>query len=109
MPGFDGSGPMGDGPMTGGARGYCNRADAGNAGPSFRPVGFRGRMAYGRGFGRGFGRGRAFGRFGGRGFGPYLPADSITREEELNLLKQQADSIKSTLYSINKRISEIEK
>ena len=24
MPGFDGSGPAGGGPMTGGARGYCN-------------------------------------------------------------------------------------
>lgn len=23
MPGFDGTGPMGAGPMTGGARGYC--------------------------------------------------------------------------------------
>ncbi len=24
MPGFDGTGPMGAGPMTGGGRGYCN-------------------------------------------------------------------------------------
>jgi hypothetical protein len=26
MPGFDGSGPSGRGPMTGGGRGYCNPA-----------------------------------------------------------------------------------
>ena len=29
MPGFDGTGPMGAGSMTGGGRGFCNPADAG--------------------------------------------------------------------------------
>ncbi len=45
MPGFDGTGPRGAGPMTGGARGYCN-AD--------RAVGSA-NMPRGRGYGRGYG------------------------------------------------------
>jgi len=109
MPGFDGNGPMGAGPMTGGARGYCNRTDNEYAGPAFRPVGFGGMMAYGRGLRRGFGWRRGFRRFWGRGFEPYSPTNSLTAEEELNLLKDQAQSVKSTLDSINKRISELEK
>ena len=109
MPGFNGTGPVGDGPMTGGARGYCNRPDTGYTGPAFRSYGFRARMGYGRGFRRGFGQGRGFRRFWGRGFGPYLPNDSLAPEEELKVLKQQADSLKSTLDSISQRISELEK
>jgi len=109
MTGFDGNGPMGEGPMTGGAQGNCNRTDTEYAGPAFRPVGFGGMMAYGRGLRRGFGWRRGFRRFWGRNFVPYPPTNSLTAEEELSLLKQQADSVKSTLDSINKRISEIEK
>jgi hypothetical protein len=109
MPGFDGNGPMGDGPMTGGARGYCNRTDTEYAGPAFRPVGFGGMMAYGRGLRRGFGRRKGFRRFWGRGFGPYPPGNFLSAEEELKLLKEQAESVKSTLDSLTKRISEIEK
>jgi hypothetical protein len=108
MPGFDGNGPMGAGPMTGGARGYCNRNATGYAGPAFGPAGFREQKRYGN-FGSRFGRRRGFGRFWGRGVEPYSSANSLTVEEELNLLKQQADSIKATLDTINKRISEIEK
>ncbi|ABR31057.1 hypothetical protein SU69_06110 [Thermosipho melanesiensis] len=76
MPGFDGTGPLGTGPI-GYRRGYCRfgRGDYGWFDPYLPDYGrrafglFRG---YGRGFGRGFGRGhgRGFGRGGyGRGFG----------------------------------------
>lgn len=71
MPGFDGTGPEGRGPMTGGARGSCNpnvdnhTPTAAPAPPAYgrrRPVYGRGRPRWGlRGFlGRGFrsGRGR---------------------------------------------------
>lgn len=111
MPGFDRSGPRGAGPMTGGARGYCNFADTEDAQPlpAFRPGGLRGKMAHGRWFRQGSGRGRGFGRFGGRCFGPYRPENPLAPEEELNLLKQKADSVKATLDSINQRISELEK
>ena len=33
MPGFDGTGPSGRGPMTGGGRGYCNPSFAGTRDP----------------------------------------------------------------------------
>jgi hypothetical protein len=61
MPGGDGTGPLGMGPMTGRAAGYC----AGYPAPGFmNPY-----VGWGRGFGRGLGRGRGFwGRGRGRGF-----------------------------------------
>ena len=104
MPGFDRSGPMGGGPMTGGARGYCNSGYAGYG----RPAGYGRGMGYGRsyGAGRGFRRG-----YGGRG-APYAPAVvsgyAPGPADELNDLKQQADSIKNTLDAISSRIAEIE-
>lgn len=60
MPGGDGTGPMGWGPMTGRAAGFC----AGFGVPGYA------NPALGRGFWRGFGRGlgRFFGRGGGRGW-----------------------------------------
>ncbi len=70
MPGFDGTGPMGLGPMTGGGRGPC-RFYMGAWGPWGRPY-----PGYGYGWGYpygwvgprfGFGRGMGFGR--GRGLG----------------------------------------
>lgn len=80
MPGFDGTGPAGMGPMTGGARGWCSpygRAYAG-FGPYRRPfpVPVRSPYAYGLrrprwGLGRGFGgrgQGRGWGPGGGRGW-----------------------------------------
>jgi hypothetical protein len=45
MPGFDRTGPMGAGPMTGGARGRCNPATAGTV-PAYA-----GGYGYGRGLG----------------------------------------------------------
>jgi hypothetical protein len=53
MPGFDGTGPRGMGPMTGGGRGLCN------------PYG----PGYGMGFGYRPGLGRSAGRGRGVGFG----------------------------------------
>ncbi|MDD5254505.1 MAG: DUF5320 domain-containing protein [Candidatus Omnitrophica bacterium] len=48
MPGFDGTGPMGQGPMTGGGRGYCAMPI------SAEGAGFATRGFCGRGRGRGF-------------------------------------------------------
>ena len=57
MPGFDRTGPEGEGPRTGRERGKCNSVSEDSPDE--------------RGFGRGFGRGRnqAGGRFRGRGRG----------------------------------------
>jgi len=76
MPGFDGTGPAGRGPMTGGGRGLCNpyRLEYASYGPyrATYPVPRRPAYTYGLGrprWGRGFwGRGRGLGR--GRGWRP---------------------------------------
>ena len=62
MPRGDGRGPMGEGPMTGRAMGYCAGYDA----PGFQTAP-GGRLGLGRGFG--FGRGRGFRAAGYGGFG----------------------------------------
>lgn len=85
MPGYDGTGPRGQGPMTGRGEGYCAvpldrtaPVPYGYAGLQGRPVGlgrrplmrwFRPLRRIGRAFGRGvgFARGRGRGRARGRG------------------------------------------
>jgi hypothetical protein len=74
MPGFDGTGPRGQGPMTGRGEGYCaielpapGRVPRGYAGLQGTPVrpGYRfARLggAFRRGRGRGAGRGKGRGR-----------------------------------------------
>ncbi|MBW1932293.1 MAG: DUF5320 domain-containing protein [Deltaproteobacteria bacterium] len=109
MPGGDRTGPLGMGPMTGRAAGFC----AGFPVPGYaNPVGGRG-MGWGRG--RGMGRGRGFGRgFGWAGaVGPY-PANAsfgplLTPAQELEGLKQQAEFLQSSLSQINDRIEQLEK
>ncbi len=106
MPGLNGSGPMGAGPMTGGGRGYCNPAGSGGyARPLYgQGRGFRG----GYGSGPGFGQGRGYG--GWRGAYPAATNASYTvqPEDELNNLKNQANFIKNELDAINKRIVELQ-
>ena len=91
MPGFDGTGPRGMGPMTGGGRGFCSPWGMGVVS-------------------------RPYGRFQGRGYGyPYYGAvstavpfaSSMTREQELDLLKSQAQAVKSQLEQIESRIQEL--
>ena len=72
MPGFDGTGPVGNGP-TGGGRGACN----GNTAPQ------------GRFFGRGRGWGRGICRFF---FGQQNNAVSLDEEEKM--LTQRLDAIR---------------
>ena len=118
MPGFDGMGPQGAGPMTGGARGYCNPGYRRNIfaygrgygmGRGFR-VGFTGYSVRGRGYGRGFGRRGAFPPAGGwySSINSYGNPYTGNSEDELNVLKDEAIAIKSDLEAINRRIDEIE-
>jgi len=130
MPRGDGTGPMGMGPMTGRAAGYC----AGFPSPGFmNPIGGR--------LGLGLGRGRAlspYGYYGAGGFPslPYAPypmyggpgtmpysfpqAPGITPgaapfapgpspEQELSFLRSQGSALKSQIDQINSRIKELEK
>ena len=113
MPGFDRSGPMGAGPMTGGARGRCNPAAAGNI-PAFaggygsgRGLGLR--RGFRGGYGPGTGRGRGFGR-GYEWYPPAAgPAYSMGAAGEMDMLKAEADTMKKSLDAINKRIDELSK
>ena len=117
MPGFDGTGPMGAGPMTGGARGYCNPSGRYYGVPRFGGGrGFRG--GFGRGFGGARGYGRGFGRMGGYGpgWGGYGPAYGapygnpypMNTADEMNMLRDEANAMKSELDAINRRIAELE-
>ena len=71
MPGYDGTGPAGMGPLTGGGRGLCTPYGARY--PRWMPRALRGlgRWNVGRGFWRrsAFGRGFGVRRGGGRGRG----------------------------------------
>jgi len=120
MPGGDGTGPAGMGPMTGRAAGFC----AGYPAPGYmNPVGGSGYGGRGRGSwnwsgGRGW-RNRFYAtglpgwvRAGqttwvGAPFGPAVPA--INPEQELSGLKQQAEYFRNSLDEINERIEELKK
>lgn len=129
MPGGDGTGPGGMGPMTGRAAGYCTGYPVSGF---MNPISGRG---YGFGLGRGFGRGGGgWGRrnrfyatgqtgwqraaYGSPAMGnyswgvpdygvPYGVPAAPTKEQELDMLKGQSDSLKDTLEGINKRIKEL--
>jgi len=119
MPGGDGSGPMGMGPMTGRAAGYC----AGFAAPGFmNPAGGFGRAGFGRGAGFGGGgrgwrnRFYATGIPGGMmpGYAPAWggmagPVAEPSREVQTQALKQQADFLEKSLAEVRERLSELEK
>ncbi|MBT7163472.1 MAG: DUF5320 domain-containing protein [Victivallales bacterium] len=108
MPRGDGTGPMGMGPMTGRATGYC----AGYASPGYANPG-PGRGPWGGG-GR-WGRGLGLGFRGGRGWGaiPYayphaMPvAEAPNPEQERAILQGQIASIESTLEGIRQRLSDL--
>ena len=120
MPGGDRTGPAGMGPMTGRGAGYC----AGYPAPGYANAGF------GRGFGRrrggGWGRRNWFyatgltgwqrGAYGYPPYGggmPYAPAfypsgSGLSREDEFNALKGQAEYLEESLEGIKKRMGELE-
>ena len=108
MPGGDGTGPGGMGPMTGRAAGYC----AGYSVPGYtNPTTGRGRFGYGLGFGGGRGLGRGFGwrgaAYGAPYGGGYPYAQEVTPQQETDMLKEQSKAIGEELEAINKRISEL--
>ena len=113
MPGFDRTGPMGAGAMTGGARGLCNPANVGHE-PRFT-----GSFDYGRGlalrrsFRGGYGAGRSRGRGFGIGYGWYPtavgPVYPARTSDELGMLKAEAAYIEKSLETINRRIEELER
>ncbi|HOO87554.1 MAG TPA: DUF5320 domain-containing protein [Synergistales bacterium] len=87
MPGRNGTGPMGQGSMTGWGRGPCGRGVA--AGGRF----FRGRGCFGWGMRMGMGMGR-----GGVWAEPYTGADEQTLlEQELAMTEARAQELRARL------------
>ena len=107
MPGFDRSGPMGAGPLTGGRRGMCGSAYT-------RPAPDYG-YGYGRGQGFRHGRGRGRGAGGYAGYGGYPvprafgPAYPVSQADEMAMLQAEARAMKASLESVQSRIAELEK
>ena len=103
MPGFDGTGPRGMGPMTGGGRGYCApeaRPFYGYGAEPVRGAG-RGGVPWGGGRGRAWGGGRGRGWVGPYAYGPYTAPDA---GQEMEALKNQAAFLTEELDRIRKRI-----
>jgi len=107
MPGGDGTGPMGMGPMTGGGRGFC----------AVPVKDWRGPYG-GREFGRGRGRGWRRGRFG---YGPHWEypygvtpyygdpsASEVTPQQESDMLKKEVKAMQDEVNLINQHISDLE-
>lgn len=98
MPAMDGTGPYGNGPMTGFGRGYCGN-------PNWnRPA-----WGCGRGFGRGFGaggfrRGPSFGP--GRGLGWFNVGYEDYPKDIKAALRARADMLRSELERTEAILSE---
>ena len=81
MPGFDGTGPRGIGPMTGGGRGFCS---TGGFRGSRRPYGARRWSGYGS------------------------PFETATpRDQEVNFLREEVQSLSRALEEIHARLTEL--
>ncbi len=112
MPAGNGTGPMGAGPMTGRAAGFCTGHAAPGYANSFGGRGFRG---------RGGGRGRGFRHwYHATGlpawardpYGYSAPVAPMpvqpSPEQELAALKQQAEQMQNVIEDVNHRIKELE-
>jgi hypothetical protein len=85
MPGFDGTGPRGMGPMTGGGRGFC-AVPLPAAWPTYT----------------GIGASRSYGVPWAMPFAPQM-----THEQELDFLKNQAQGMRGQLEQIEARIQQL--
>jgi len=120
MPGGDRSGPLGMGPRTGRAAGFC---------AGFRTPGYA-NPEPAQGLGRGYGQGRGFGG-GGRGWrnqfyatglpgwargGRFLQPESSpssadagsSQDEEIGTLASRTKALESDLSALKKRLAELE-
>jgi len=109
MPQGDRTGPIGQGPRTGRSLGFCSGYDT----PGYAK-GFGGGMGRGFGFGRGRGSGMGYGM--GHNFGLAFTGFfqglhwtyAVSKDDEIKLLKSQAEVLNRTQKDIEKRLDELE-
>jgi hypothetical protein len=115
MPGFDGTGPRGLGPRTGGGFGYCSPgvgpAQAGYAPGVVYGVG-RGGIPWGGGRGRAFGGGRGRWRrrwypHWGYAYGGAFPYAAPAPAEERTFLENEITYLEQQLAAVKSRLDEI--
>lgn len=109
MPRGDGTGPMGFGPMTGRAVGYCaGYPVSGFANPA---VGFGwGCRAGGRGFGRRlWGPGYGWAPGYAPGYNPFFQKSAIDPEFEERVLSDQIEMMEQSLKGAKERLKELQK
>ena len=94
MPFGDGTGPLGQGPMTGRGLGYCS----GYSRPNYAQSGW-GRGWFGRGRGRGLRRWWAF--------QPPVPYQPSNTKEEMEMLKEEAEILRKELIDIEATIQDL--
>ncbi|MBN2141272.1 MAG: DUF5320 domain-containing protein [Desulfovibrionaceae bacterium] len=100
MPGFDMTGPLGQGPMTGRGAGRCSGQAGQGRGPGFgRGLGFR--RGFGPGRGLGFGRGLGRGGFGLQQAGDLSGPSNKDLRDRLDWLESEAARIREQLNSQN--------
>ncbi len=113
MPGGDGTGPNSYGPMTGRSVGLC----AGFRMPGYANPGGRGRGMDNRAYDHcgSYGRGRGYrNQYYATGMPGWMrnvgsqSFSSMTKEEELQSLKDQADYLKNAMNDIISRIKDLE-
>ena len=109
MPRGDGTGPWGEGPMTGGGFGYCNPAYREYGVPYGQGFGYGRGLRGGRGFRGGFGRGRGYGWYPPATPPAYGPAYPMSAADEINTLKAEAEYMKGSLDAIKNRIEDLER
>lgn len=104
MPGFDKSGPMGQGSQTGRGMGQCNP----NAPSTDQYSAFGRGMGFRRGCGAGFGgAGRGMGRGAGF-FGPAAMNQPVAPADEQEALRAQADQLQQSLAAVQQRLDALE-
>lgn len=119
MPAGDGTGPAGMGPMTGRGMGYCGGYDA----PGWAYSGFGRAFGRGRGYGGRMGRGGGgwgwrnqfyatglprWARWGARPMAAYGgPYAAPSQEDEIEMLKGEAEWLKEQLDAIAQRMEEL--
>ncbi|ORC36953.1 hypothetical protein B4O97_04835 [Marispirochaeta aestuarii] len=96
MPGFDGTGPAGMGPMSGWGMGYCG------TGYSRGRFAGRGFFRGGRGFARGMGRGR------GAAWGAAYAWGPVTGDDQAEFLRRRADLLEEELAETRRVLQEMD-